>query len=118
MNYNGKQDSYKFNDFKNQKYIPDLPLYISEFGELKWVPENAWGCGASETEDDFFTRYEEFVAALLEAPNTMGFCYTQLYDVEQEVYGLYTYDREKKFSDYSRITAANKGKAAIEDTDD
>jgi len=126
VNYNGKQDSFKFDDSQNQKYIPDLPLYISEFGGLKWVPEskktavpeNAWGCGAPETEDDFFTRYEEFVAALLEAPNIMGFCYTQLYDVEQEVNGLYTYDREKKFSDYSRITAANKGKAAIEDTDD
>lgn len=126
IGYNGKQDSFKFDDSKKQKFIPDLPLYISEFGGLKWVPEskktevpeNAWGCGAPETEDDFFTRYEEFVAALLEAPNIMGFCYTQLYDVEQEVNGLYTYDREKKFSDYSRIIAANKNKAAIEDTDD
>ena len=123
IGYNGKQDSFKFDDSQKQKYIPDLPLYISEFGGLKWVPEskktevpeNAWGCGAPETEDDFFTRYEEFVAALLEAPNIMGFCYTQLYDVEQEVNGLYTYSREKKFDDYSRITAANRKKAAIED---
>ena len=45
----------------------------------------------------------------------MGFCYTRLYDVEQEVNGLYTYSREKKFDDYSRITAANTKKAAIED---
>ena len=123
INYNGKQDSFKFDDSRKQIYIPDLPFYVSEFGGLKWVPEskktevpeNAWGCGAPETEDAFFTRYEEFVAALLEAPNIMGFCYTQLYDVEQEVNGLYTYDREKKFEDYSRITAANTKKAAIED---
>ncbi len=123
IGYNGKQDSFKFDDSQKQKYIPDLPLYISEFGGLKWVPEskktevpeNAWGCGAPETEEDFFTRYEEFVAAMLEAPNIMGFCYTQLYDVEQEVNGLYTYSREKKFDDYSRITAANTKKAAIED---
>lgn len=123
IGYNGKQDSFKFDDSQKQKYIPDLPLYISEFGGLKWVPEskktevpeNAWGCGAPETGEDFFTRYEEFVAAMLEAPNIMGFCYTQLYDVEQEVNGLYTYSREKKFDDYSRITAANTKKAAIED---
>ena len=123
IGYNGKQDSFKFDDSRKQKYIPDLPLYISEFGGLKWVPEskktevpeNAWGCGAPETEEDFFTRYEGFVAAMLEAPNIMGFCYTQLYDVEQEVNGLYTYSREKKFDDYSRITAANTKKAAIED---
>ncbi len=44
----------------------------------------------------------------------MGFCYTQLYDVEQEVNGLYTYDREDKFDDYSEIIAANRKKAAIE----
>lgn len=125
IGYNGKQDSFKFDDSQKQKYIPDLPLYISEFGGLKWVPEikkdevpeNAWGCGAPETEEEFFARYEALTAALLDAPNIMGFCYTQLYDVEQEVNGLYTYDREKKFSDYSRITAANKRKAAIEDTD-
>ena len=45
----------------------------------------------------------------------IGFCYTQLYDVEQEVNGLYTYAREKKFADYSRIIAANRKKAAIEE---
>lgn len=44
----------------------------------------------------------------------MGFCYTQLYDVEQEVNGLYTYDREDKFDDCSEIIAANRKKAAIE----
>ena len=27
----------------------------------------------------------------------MGFCYTQLYDVEQETNGLMTYQREFKF---------------------
>ena len=32
-------------------------------------------------------------SALLENKMFMGFCYTQLYDVEQEVNGLMTYDR-------------------------
>ena len=46
----------------------------------------------------------------------LGFCYTQLYDVEQEQNGLYTYDREKKFSEkiYDEIQKINTQKAAIE----
>ena len=45
-----------------------------------------------------------------------GFCYTQLYDIEQEQNGLYTYDREKKFDDaiYDRIIAINTKVAEIE----
>ena len=45
----------------------------------------------------------------------LGFCYTQLTDVEQEQNGLFTYvGREPKF-DMSIISAINKRKAAIED---
>lgn len=122
--YNGKADSFKLWYKNDQIYIPDLPFFMSEFGGIKWIPEserkgaaeNSWGYGnAPETEEEFFARYEGLVSALLEAPNIMGFCYTQLYDVEQEVNGLYTYSREKKFDDYSRIIAANTKKAAIED---
>ena len=77
--------------------------------------DNAWGYGnAPKTQEEFFARYKGLVSALLEAPNIMGFCYTQLYDVEQEVNGLYTYDREDIFDDYSEIIAANRKKAAIE----
>lgn len=61
-----------------------------------------------------FARCKGLVSALLEASNIMGFCYTQLYDAEQEVNGLYTYDREDKFVDYSEIIAANRKKAAVE----
>ena len=122
--YNGKADSFKLLYKNDQIYIPDLPLFMSEFGGIKWIPEskqknaasNSWGYGnAPSTEEEFLARYEGLVSALLEAPNIMGFCYTQLYDVEQEVNGLYTYSREKKFDDYSRITAANRKKAAIEE---
>ncbi len=123
IGYNGKAESVKLFDPNNQIFIPDLPFFISEFGGIKWIPENrrkiaaenSWGYGdAPETEEEFFARYEKLVSALLEAPNIMGFCYTQLYDIEQEVNGLFTYDREKKFADYSRIIAANTAEAAIE----
>ena len=42
-----------------------------------------------------------------------GFCYTQLYDIEQEVNGLYTYDRKQKF-DINIIREINQQAAAIE----
>lgn len=42
-----------------------------------------------------------------------GFCYTQLYDVEQEVNGLYTYERKEKF-DINIIREINSQKAAME----
>ena len=124
IDYNGKDDSFYLFRRNEQIYIPDLPFFLSEFGGIKWIPEskrnnaadNAWGYGeAPKTEEEFFARYEGLVSALLEAPNIMGFCYTQLYDVEQEVNGLYTYEREKKFADYSRIIFANRKKAAIEE---
>ena len=43
----------------------------------------------------------------------MGFCYTQLYDVEQEINGLMTYERQFKF-DPDIFKEINTRKAAIE----
>ena len=50
---------------------------------------------------------------MLDNPRMCGFCYTQLYDVEQEVNGLYTYEREPKF-DMERIRAVNSREAVVE----
>ena len=59
--------------------------------------------------------YETFVYKLTEYhQNMFAFCYTQLYDVEQELNGLYTYERKPKF-DMDVIKAINARKAAIED---
>lgn len=124
IGYNGNEESFKLAYKDRQVYIPNLPFFMSEFGGIKWIPErkrsnsadNAWGYGdAPKSEEEFFTRYEGLVTSILEAPNIMGFCYTQLYDIEQEVNGLYTYERKNKFSDYSRIIEANTKKAKIED---
>jgi len=41
-------------------------------------------------------------------------CYTQLYDIEQEVNGLYTYDRKPKF-DPEILYEINSRRAAIEE---
>ena len=60
--------------------------------------EKSWGYGQGpETEDAFIQRYQGLTDSLLDNPHMFGFCYTQLYDVEQEVNGLYTYGRKPKF---------------------
>jgi hypothetical protein len=59
-------------------------------------------------------RYKGLTDALLDKPELMGFCYTQLTDVEQERNGLYYYDRRPKF-DTEKIRAITARKAAIEE---
>ena len=74
-----------------------------------------WGYGnAPTTPEEYFARYRGLTEALLNNPDICGFCYTQLYDVEQEVNGLYTYGRKEKF-DIQIIREINQQKAAIEE---
>ena len=49
-----------------------------------------------ESKEELLKRYKIFTRALLDNPHIMGFCYTQLYDIEQEKNGLYTYFRQHK----------------------
>ena len=91
--------------------------FVSEYGGIRWAPgqEEGWGYGdAPATEEEFLTRYEGLTAALLKNPAMTAFCYTQLYDVEQEVNGLMTYWRKMKF-DSKIIHRINTQKAAIEE---
>lgn len=113
------QDTEKMETFpERQRYPSGLPLFISEYGGIKWDTgsenSDAWGYGdAPQTEEEFLERYRGLTQALLNHPNMMGFCYTQLYDVEQEVNGLCDYDRKPKF-DPEVIRAINAAPAAIE----
>lgn len=96
------------------------PYMVSEYGGTWWSSqtENAWGYGQRpDTEEEVCRRYVGLTETLLDNPYVCGLCYTQLYDVEQEQNGLYTYHREKKFSDgiYDRMIKAMTKKAAVED---
>lgn len=102
--------------FFNQPY-DNQPIFVSEYGGIRWPDDTVegWGYGnAPATPEEFFARYKGLTEALLNNPEIFGFCYTQLYDVEQEVNGLYTYGRAQKF-DISLIRKINQQKAAIED---
>lgn len=119
--YEGLKTGGSFNDEheRRQHYTKGLPVFISEYGGIKWDINdcsNGWGYGeAPKTGDEFLTRYEGLTTTLLENPNVFAFCYTQLYDVEQKKNGLYTYDRKVKF-DPALIKAINIKKAAIEES--
>jgi beta-galactosidase/beta-glucuronidase len=94
------------------------PYFVSEYGGIWWNPgqrdENAWGYGERpKSEEEFLERYLALTETLLFHPRMCGFCYTQLYDVEQEVNGLYTYDRRPKF-DPPVIRRINEQRAAVE----
>lgn len=95
------------------------PYFVSEYGGAHWNPDQtdnkAWGYGERpRTKEEFLERYRKLTETLLFHPKISGFAYTQLYDVEQEVNGLYSYDRHPKF-DPALIREINSQKAAIED---
>lgn len=96
------------------------PVFISEYGGIKWVSDQSiksWGYGEDvKTPEEFADRYVGLTDVILSNYKMFGFCYTQLYDIEQEQNGLYTYDREKKFNDeiYQRIIDINTKVAEIE----
>ena len=96
------------------------PVFISEYGGIKWVSDESiksWGYGEDvKTPEEFADRYVGLTDVIVSNYKMFGFCYTQLYDIEQEQNGLYTYDREKKFDDkiYDRIREINTKVAAIE----
>jgi beta-galactosidase/beta-glucuronidase len=46
--------------------------------------------------EDFLKWYGEQTGTIQSLPEVQGFCFTELYDIEQEVNGLLTYDRRPK----------------------
>ena len=100
---------------KPQQYTAGKPFFMSEYGGIRWTDkESGWGYGVGpKDEAEFFYRYKGLTEAMLFNELVLGFCYTQLYDVEQEQNGLMTYDRKFKF-DPERIAVINRQIAAIE----
>ena len=98
-----------------QFYDGKMPVFVSEYGGIRWTDkQDGWGYGAGpETEEEFLARYKGLTDALLDNEDIMGFCYTQLFDVEQEQNGLMTYERKFKF-DPAILHAINSREAAIE----
>ncbi len=100
---------------ENLKYTGDVPVNLSECGgiclsrgkiaETSTVGEGAvesettWGYGKGASDgDDFVERYDALMKTIGASKKLSGFCYTQLYDIEQECNGFYDYNRADKLT--------------------
>jgi beta-galactosidase/beta-glucuronidase len=97
-------------------YVPGYkyqgePIQVTEFGGIAYKKSDweGWGYSGATTDEDYTERYYKVVSALLESPLVQGFCYTQLTDVEQEINGLLTYDRQPKIA-LKTIRSINEGR--------
>ncbi len=103
-----------WDNFPERQHYEGQPIAISEYGGISLSTVDGWGYGeAAKSADEFIDRYKGLTDILLDDINCFSFCYTQLYDVEQEINGLYTYDREPK-CDIVRIYEINIKRAQME----
>lgn len=83
--------------------IKNRPVFLSEFGGYSYlVPghvytNKSYGYGTCKSSEELFerlaARYEELVLPYIKT-GLCGSIYTQISDVEDEINGLYTYDRK------------------------
>ncbi|GAB1209907.1 hypothetical protein APSETT445_008695 [Aspergillus pseudonomiae] len=85
------------------QHTPGAPVICSEFGGVNIIPakgtpagERDWGYTTASNPEDLLSRLEKLVMAVVKGGHTCGLVYTQLCDIEQEVNGLYSYDRKEK----------------------
>ncbi|KAL2849940.1 glycoside hydrolase superfamily [Aspergillus pseudoustus] len=85
------------------KHTPGAPVICSEFGGVNIAPAKEtpgsgkdWGYTTAADPNDLLARLEKLVMAVVKGGHTCGIVYTQLTDIEQEVNGLYSYDRREK----------------------
>ncbi|MBQ5883767.1 MAG: beta-galactosidase [Clostridia bacterium] len=111
-----------YDRFPDKQHWNGEPVFMSEYGGIRVVLQDvnaentkeAWGYGnAARSLEEFYERYDGLTTALIDNPKMLGFCYTQLTDVEQELNGIYNYDRTEKF-DAERLYKINTKVAAIE----
>ncbi|RDW86948.1 glycoside hydrolase family 2 protein [Aspergillus mulundensis] len=86
-------------------FNPSLPVICSEFGGVNIAPapdaaaagsERDWGYTTAADPNDLLARLEKLFQAVVHGGLICGFVYTQLTDIEQEVNGLYSFDRREK----------------------
>jgi hypothetical protein len=81
------------------------PIMLTEVGGFlirpHWMPREQWDVlydtyGSVSDPGELLKKYREVMGAIAVLPFVSGFCYTQLTDIEQEINGLLTYDRQPK----------------------
>lgn len=86
------------------------PKLLTEYGGIAMAKDSGdgnWGYnGAAKDEAAFLERFEAITQAFKHMPGFVGYCYTQLTDVFQEVNGLLDMDRNPK-ADLDEIRRIN-----------
>ena len=111
---------YNFFEKKTEKVF-GMPMWVSETGCVTWDEENPefnynmvdnfW---APNNKEDCVKLINDFYTYLMSKEYMFGLCLVQLYDVENEKNGIYTYDRKDKFG-IEKLKKVLTQKAAIED---
>lgn len=88
-----------------------VPIMVTEYGGIAYEMDKAhseqnWGYSEVHSREGLVAAYRKQTKALMDSPVIQGFCYTQLCDVEQEINGLLTYDRQPK-CDLAKIKQIN-----------
>ncbi|MBC2175189.1 glycoside hydrolase family 2 [Listeria booriae] len=86
----------------------NTPILLTEFGGVGYQTgeQTGWGYTSVKNAEEFVADYARIMDAVYSSKALHGYCYTQLTDVEVEINGLLTYDREPK-CDLSKIRAIN-----------
>ncbi|KAH7136060.1 glycoside hydrolase superfamily [Dendryphion nanum] len=99
------------------KHRPGAPVLCTEFGGVNIAPgkdegagERDWGYTTASNADDLLARVKALAMGVVSGGHICGMVYTQLTDIEQEVNGLYTFDRKEKLD-------AGKVKAIMEEVE-
>ncbi|MGI6543977.1 MAG: glycoside hydrolase family 2 protein [Limnochordia bacterium] len=88
------------------------PILVTEFGGTRVEAQGSkgWGYGDAVSDyDAWVERIGRLVAAVTSRPDIVGYCYTQLTDVKQEVNGLLTAEHAPKV-DPEKLKAAFVGR--------
>ncbi|KMT62876.1 glycoside hydrolase family 2 protein [Paenilisteria newyorkensis] len=74
------------------------PILLTEFGGIGFQTgdQSGWGYTSVKNAEEFVADYSRVMHAVYSSKALHGYCYTQLTDVEVEINGLLTYDREPK----------------------
>lgn len=85
------------------------PLVLSEIGGVGLAfgepPADVFEYSKARDADDLMARFVAIIGAVEQIPEAVGWCWTELADVEQEINGLLTADRHPKI-DPARLRAA------------